>query len=157
MNAEKEMHRGDGLGADPEPRGTVYALAVVVEADSREEAFSRIADEVSPEPANAHFVGEPFEINRADEYDTRGVADQLAAAARSPRCLFCNDPDGGATHCPHCGAYNRTEPLRQRTRAELRVELEQAGREYDEDEISAETYGQRKLEILEEALDAPGN
>lgn len=58
-------------------QGTIYALAVVLEADSREEAFDRISDEIGPEPANAHFVGEPFEIGRADEYDSRSVAEGI--------------------------------------------------------------------------------
>lgn len=66
-------------------KGTIYAVAVVLEADSREEAFDRINDEVSPEPANAHFVGEPFEIERADEYDSRGVAAGIVAAVDAER------------------------------------------------------------------------
>lgn len=63
-------------------QGTIYAIAVVVEADSREEAFDRISDEVGPEPANAHFVGEPFEIERADEYDSRSVAEGILDSIR---------------------------------------------------------------------------
>lgn len=63
-------------------QGTIYAVAVVLEADSREEAFDRISDEVAPEPANAHFVGEPFEIERADEYDSRGVAEGILSGVK---------------------------------------------------------------------------
>lgn len=79
MNAADEMRQADGLGADPEEQGTIYALAVVIEADSAEEAFDRVADAAGPEPCNAHFVGEPTQINRADEYDTAAVGHAMVA------------------------------------------------------------------------------
>lgn len=59
----------------------IYAVAVVLEADSAEEAFDRVSDEVAPEPGNAHFVGTPVAIDKADEYDTRSVAEAMAAGA----------------------------------------------------------------------------
>jgi hypothetical protein len=95
MNAESEMQRGDGLGGErrpitrqdqmgeagggAEPEGTIYALAVVVEADTAREAFDRVADAAGPEPCNAHFVGEPTQISRADEYDTATVGHAMVA------------------------------------------------------------------------------
>lgn len=65
-------------GAGP-MSGTIYAVVVVVEADTPEEAVERIADEVNPEPANAHFVGGAFEIERAGAYDSQDVARQIVA------------------------------------------------------------------------------
>lgn len=59
-------------------RGNIYAMVVVLEADTPEEAMERIANEVNPEPANAHFVGGAFEIERAGAYDSRTVAEQIA-------------------------------------------------------------------------------
>lgn len=61
--------------------GTIYAVAVVLEANDPEEAFDRIADEVHPEPANAHFIGTPVEIRRAEEYDNLSVASQIVKRA----------------------------------------------------------------------------
>ncbi|HXR30591.1 MAG TPA: hypothetical protein VN752_05580 [Solirubrobacterales bacterium] len=66
-------------------QGTIYALVVVLEADSREEAFDRISEEIAPEPANAHFVGEPFKIDRDDEYDSESVAGQILGAVKRER------------------------------------------------------------------------
>lgn len=89
MNAESEMAAADGLGGEPAPsrldrlrekQGTIYAVVVVVEADTAEQAWGRVATEVGPEPANAHFVGGPVEIERDDEYDNRSVARQIVAA-----------------------------------------------------------------------------
>lgn len=59
--------------------GNIYAVAVVIEADSAGEAFDRVSDAAGPEPCNAHFVGEPTQINKADEYDTATVGHAMVA------------------------------------------------------------------------------
>jgi hypothetical protein len=65
--------------ATNEDTGCIFALAVVIEADSPTEAFDRVAEAAGPEPCNAHFIGEPTEISRADEYDTPTVGRAMAA------------------------------------------------------------------------------
>lgn len=58
----------------------IYAMVLTLEGDSREEAFERIAGEVGPEPANAHFIGQAYEIEPDYDHNSRDVAQRLIAA-----------------------------------------------------------------------------
>jgi len=126
--------------------GKIYAMVVVVEADDGEEAMARVGEEVSTAPANAHFVGEPVEVEWAERYTSRSIARQIAggpievfsaevAHRHEGLHLFADEGDRNAFAT---AAESEGETVR---RGELTVNDEEAAKRLISAEVAAPVVG----------------